>query len=204
MIKSIVFDFGKVLVDYDFMSKIETFFFDDNSRREFAHLFVNESFQDECDMELIPFVEIINKKKVEYPQFSHALQMLFDNYVDIVTGEVPGMKQLMVSYKEQGLKLYGLTNWCSKVYEVMARYDIFDLLDGRIISSEEHLIKPDVRIYNLLCRRYGLQPDETIFTDDKIVNIEGAIRAGMHGIHFKNARQFSSEVNEIMKHFNSY
>ena len=81
----------------------------------------------------------------------------------------------------------------------MEKWDILTMLDGRIISSEEKLIKPDVAIFKRLCDKYGLKPEECVFTDYRASNVEGAIKAGMQGIVFYNAEQYESELREIMK-----
>lgn len=203
MIKNIIFDFGKVLVDYDFSPVIASFFNDKKAEEEFLHLFASPEFLDICDKEDTPFAEIIEDMKRKYPQYAEQADLYKEHYVEFVTNEVVGMNDLLVELKERGYKLYGLTNWCSMVHEVMKKFNIFTLLDGRVISSEEHIIKPDVEIYQCLCDKYGLKPEECVFTDDKLVNIVGAIKAEMKAIHFHNAIQFKRELEEIIKEQNS-
>lgn len=54
-IKNLVFDFGKVLVDYDFIPVMKAFFKDDTLREEeFRKIFISDEFIDECDREVIP------------------------------------------------------------------------------------------------------------------------------------------------------
>jgi HAD superfamily hydrolase (TIGR01509 family) len=70
------------------------------------------------------------------------------------------------------------------------------LLDGWVISSEEHLIKPDVAIYRRLCEKFNLLPEECLFTDDKQVNIDGAMRAGMQAVLFTDAHTFAEYMKQ--------
>ena len=107
------------------------------------------------------------------------------------------MQPLLERLKAGGLRLFGLTNWSSEVYKVIDRYPIFQLLDGRVISSEEHLIKPDKDIYLRLCDRYSLNPTECLFVDDKAVNVEGARRAGMDAVVFTTAEAFEKFIGNI-------
>ena len=51
-----------------------------------------------------------------------------------------------------------------------------------VISSRELISKPDPAIYRLLCSRYGLEPRECVFIDDRPVNVEAARAVGMQGI----------------------
>ena len=109
------------------------------------------------------------------------------------------MSELLKKLKALGFNLYGLSNWCSAVYEVMRKYEIFDLLDGRVVSCEEQVIKPETEIYLRLCRRYALEPSECLFADDKKVNVEGAKRAGMEAVLFTTAEQYRSDVERICR-----
>lgn len=199
MIKNLIFDFGKVLIDYDFIAVLKTFFDSQEKLSEFEKLVCGQDFIDKCDKELVPFAELIRQTQKEYPQWERELQLFYDHYQEYVIGEVPGMKDLLCKLKEQGFKLYGLTNWCSEVHKVIARYDILHLLDGRVISSEEHLIKPEIAIYQRLCQKYNLRPEECLFTDDKAINVQGALNAGMHAILFENTAQFEADLNKALK-----
>lgn len=198
MIKNLVFDFGKVLVDYDFFHTIRQYFQTEADVQEFAELFTSMEFLNRCDMEEEPFAEIIKDSQRRYPKFEVQLQKFYDNYSEFVTNEIPGMRDLLTQLRSEGYKLYGLTNWCSMVHKVMQKWDILTMLDGRIISSEEKLIKPDVAIFQRLCQKYGLEPEECVFTDDRATNVEGAIRAGMLGIVFHDAEQYESEIRKIL------
>lgn len=193
-IRNIVFDFGKVLVDYDFMPVLRQIIPDEERLAEFGRLFATQEFIDLCEKEDEPFHDIIQRMRVRYPQFDAELEEYFHRFPEFVTGEVPGMRQLLLQLKSEGYHLYGLTNWCSCIHTTLKQYDIFNLLDGMVISSDEHLIKPDRAIYECLCQRYQLNPSECVFTDDKPVNVNGAISTGMYGIVFRNAQQFEQEL----------
>ena len=112
------------------------------------------------------------------------------------------MREVLTKLKQCGFKLYGLTNWSSTVYPVMQRFEIFNLLDGQIISSEEHLLKPEPAIYHRLFEKFGLKAEECIFADDRTENIEGAKAVGMDGIVFKNAQQYVKELKQRLPQLN--
>lgn len=198
MIKNLVFDFGKVLVDYDFFNTIYQYFDTDDDLREFATLFTSPEFLDRCDREMEPFEEIIRDSQRQYPKFEYQLQKFYDEYPQFVTNEIPGMRQLLTRLRNEGFKLYGLTNWCSMVHRVIEQWDILQMLDDRIISSEEKLIKPDVAIYERLCQKFGVRAEECVFTDDKAINVEGAIQAGMKGIVFHDAEQYERDLRQLL------
>lgn len=199
MIKNLIFDFGKVLVDYDFEAFFKEHVPDVERRQELTPLLYNEAFQRQLDREEKSFDEIledvVNKNKGLEPE----IRFFKVHYPEIVTGEIQGMKDLLIQMKKEGYKLYGLTNWCSKVYSTMERFDIFRLLDGQIISSEEHVIKPEPAIYQCLFERFNLKPEECVFTDDRAENIEGGRALGMEGIVFHDAKQYEQELRWVLE-----
>ncbi len=69
------------------------------------------------------------------------------------------------------------------------RWEIADLFDGMIISSEVGLLKPDPRIYRLAVECLGVQPEEAVFLDDMPENVEGARAAGLRAIRYLDNQQ---------------
>lgn len=197
-ITTVVFDFGKVLVDYEFSHVMCQILPDPDKYNKFMQLFANQEFIDYCECEPIPFHDIIQQMRVKHPEFYDELEEYYERFPEFVTGEVPGMRDLVLRLKAEGYRVYGLTNWCSSVYRTIKQWDILSLMDGTVMSCEEHLVKPDVAIYQRLLDRYGLTADECVFTDDKPVNIEGANRAGMHGILFQDAQQFEHDLRSLL------
>lgn len=198
MIKNLIFDFGMVLVDYSFEGFFKRHIPDAERCKAFAKVFNTPEFQEQMDREAKPIDEIMGDVLAENPGFLPEMTMFKECYPDIVIGETEGMRDLLTRLKAEGYKLYGLTNWCSKVHLTMAQYDIFKLLDGRVISSEEKVVKPEPEIYKILFERYGLKPEECVFTDDRLVNIEGGRRVGMEGIVFQNAKQYEDELRKLI------
>jgi len=81
----------------------------------------------------------------------------------------------------------------------MEQFPIFRLLDGQVISSEEHVIKPEPAIYQCLFERFNLKPEECVFADDRVENIEAGRALGMEGVVFTDAEQYEKELSEICR-----
>lgn len=201
MIKNLIFDFGKVLVDYDFEAFFRRYITDEERCRAFTPILHNEEVQQMFDREEHSFDEIIEEIICQHREFEQEIRYFATHYPEIVTNEVEGMRDLLTRLKGEGYRLYGLTNWCSKVYLTMAQFEIFDLLDGYIISSEEKVIKPEAEIYQRLFNKFNLKPEECLFADDRAENIEGGRRVGMEGIVFTDARQYERELEEVLSFF---
>lgn len=198
MIKNMIFDFGKVLVDYNYFTVLDKIFDTHAHAEDFLSRMMAEKWNECFDRESRPFDQIISDMQQAMPQYRNEIRQFGDRYTDLVTGEIKGMRALLVRLKAEGYKLYGLSNWCSKVHITMQQFPIFQLLDGRVISSEEHVIKPSEEIYERLCMKFGLDAHECVFADDLTANIEAARRVGMHGICFENARQYETELRRII------
>ena len=198
MIKNLIFDFGKVLVDYDFKAFFRNYIPNTDRCQAFTPVLYNEELQQMLEREERPFDVIMEDWIENHKEFEHEIRYFNEHYPEIVTNEVEGMYELLTQLKAEGYKLYGLTNWCSKVYLTMAQFPIFKLLDGQIISSEEKVIKPEPEIYQRLFDKFNLKPEECIFADDRAENIEGGSRLGMDGIVFKDAKQYERELREYL------
>ena len=49
-------------------------------------------------------------------------------------------------------------------------------------------------IYEILLNRFDLKPQHCVFIDDSKDNVEGAEKAGIKGIHYKNSEQLRNEL----------
>lgn len=198
MIKNLLYDFGKVLVDYDYFVVLDDIFASHEEAEDFYRHLMDDCWNERLDREERPFEQIIRDMQHAMPQYEKEIQGLGDRYTEFVLGEMEGMRPLLTRLKEKGYKLYGLTNWCSKVHITMPQYPIFQLLDGRLISSEEHLVKPETAIYERICSKFNLKAEECVFADDKIENVEAAKAYGMQGIWFRNSKQYESDLNVLL------
>lgn len=194
MIRNLIFDFGGVLIGYDYQSLVKTLFDDEAERRAFQELVCSEEFMTRCDLGEESFAEIIRKQQELCPRWKRQLQEFHDRNVDAMTGEMPGMRELLIRFKAEGYHLYGLTNWSEAVYRVIEKFDILQMMEGTLISSEEKMLKPDAAIYRRLCEKFGLRPEECLFTDDKQVNVDGALAVGMQAVLFTNAGELAKQI----------
>lgn len=198
MIKNIVFDFGGVLVQYDFLAFFAKIL---GSREEAARLMqrvLSEKVNNEMDLELHEFSYYIEQQKKLWPEYAEAIDIFDKHYTDVFIGESEGIRDLMLKLKADGYRLLGLSNWSSRVYDVMAKFDIFDLIEDSLISKDVHQLKPDKEIYLSFLQKFNVKADECVFIDDKPKNIEGCKAVGMAGIVFTNTQQLTKELNELL------
>ncbi len=63
-----------------------------------------------------------------------------------------------------------------------------------IASSEEGTSKPDPEIFRILINKTGLNPEETVFIDDRERNIDQAKRTGFKTIIYMNLENLKAEL----------
>ena len=188
-IKNIIFDYGKVLVDYSLSYLYDSYFDDKEEMLWFFDHVVNADFHHRLDMG-VPTAECVADLQQEFPQYAEQLAAYDTHYMRLLGNEIPGMRELLRDLRHHGLHLYGLTNWGIEKFSIVRRhFEIFQLLDGEVVSGVEHVVKPYPPIFQILLDRYGLQAEECLFTDDRADNVEGARAMGMQGVVFENAVQ---------------
>jgi epoxide hydrolase-like predicted phosphatase len=87
--------------------------------------------------------------------------------------------------------------WDDTRASLNARYPhLMEIFDVSVFSAEVKLAKPDPRIYHWIMDQLGVTPEETIFVDDFIENVEAASALGMQAILFKTSQQARQAVRE--------
>lgn len=192
--KNIIFDFGNVLVRWE-PEKIYTEHFGDEAKAWWflRHVADNDwrlridagESQDAC----------IAEQQARYPEYRQALALYRDRWRDMLTGEMPGMRDIIVELRKKGHEIYGLTNWSMETFpQAREHFPILQMIDRYVVSGAEHLVKPDPRLFQVLLDRYGLRAEECTFVDDNPVNVEAARRMGMRGIVFTGAENLRKEL----------
>lgn len=96
-------------------------------------------------------------------------------------------EQLIAGLKAAGYRLYVLSNMSKEFIAHLRRIPVYGCFDGEVVSCEEHTVKPEPRIYEILLGRYGLDPAETLFIDDRPANLTAAGKFGIRTQLFDHA-----------------
>ena len=90
------------------------------------------------------------------------------------------MVALVAQIRASGHPLALVTNAFGR--DTYAGYDLNEMADLVVISSEVGVRKPSRRIYALACEGLGVRPEEVVLIDDLQQNLDGAARLGIAGI----------------------
>lgn len=88
-----------------------------------------------------------------------------------------------------GLKFYAMTNVSEFDFTLMgdvlsANGMDWSFFDGVFTSFGAHMRKPEARFYEHVIAKLGARPQDMVFVDDKVENVNAANAAGMHGLGF--------------------
>ena len=200
MIKNIVFDLGKVLIEVNPVEYLKPFGFDDNTNEELSKLIFHSEEWIQCDAgKYAKNTEIADILCEKFPVYAEKIKLvLTDNWVKMLVRKEETIEFLR-ELKNRNFKIYILSNLSEQSYQFIKEYDFFELVDGGIYSYEEKLCKPDRKIYKKLLEKYSLIPEETIFIDDHKENIEVAKKMGIYGVIFADLEKVKREVEEMIK-----
>ena len=86
----------------------------------------------------------------------------------------------------------GMRHYIEDVWNIANAFDVI------VVSAEVKLVKPHPEIYNLALVQLELNPEETIFIDDFIENVQGAEAIGMTGIHFVSTDDVVAKLRGLL------
>ena len=110
--------------------------------------------------------------------------------------EIDIFKKLKERYKN--IKIIIATNHISLVRNFIEKTFESVYLDDILISAEMHKIKPDPEFYEFILKKYKIKPNELLFVDDNIDNINSAKKIGIETIKTdKNSNIFAEIINKI-------
>lgn len=189
-ITDVIFDFGNVLVYWN-PRTVMTPRYSDELIDQFLDNDVSGFYDinDELDAGMSNDEGVALMRERYGNKWADMMQYYLDNFVDSLTGVVPGARVLINDLKSAGVHVWGLSNWQKDLFPVaLERYDILSSLEDRVVSGYVGLRKPHRDIYDYALRQFGIDASGALFVDDKAMNIVGANKAGIRGVRFKDSR----------------
>ena len=137
---------------------------------------------------------------------SDVMQMPYNHCDEILreaisqTRPVAATSEQVGQLKNAGYKLYVLSNMSFEFISDFRKYPILKEFDGEVISCYYNLIKPERAIYELITNKFGLNPAETLFIDDKPVNTVAAADFGFKVFNFdrENPAESCDELRKML------
>jgi epoxide hydrolase-like predicted phosphatase len=197
MITTVIFDIGNVLVEFSWRKHYELMGFDEAMIERLAKATVRNPGWNEYDRGVLSEEETIQGFVDSDPEIEDDIRRALKNIRTMIKRcdyAIPWIQDL----KKKGYRCLYLSNFSHKAEtECAEALDFIPYMDGGILSYRDKVIKPQPEIYDLLIERYQLVPEECVFLDDTLPNVEAARKAGMHAIHFKNREQALEELKAL-------
>ncbi len=186
MIRNMVFDIGNVLMDFRWKEYMRSLF----GENEALIQTINQGiWHNGCwaamDKGEMDGAATLRSAVAFAPQYEKEIKLTLDRVALAFHNfeyAIPWVQEL----KRMGLNVYYLSNYSA--FSIAANSEVLNFIpymDGGVFSFEVKAVKPEPEIYRCLCDKYGLKPEECLFTDDVPANVKGAQACGFQGIVFE-------------------
>ena len=198
MIKNIVFDVGKVLVSYEPEQYLKKIGYDEEICAQVMKAVFNSQLWIENDRGSLSIKELEDSFVANAPRYESYIREVFRNAggtIDLLPHTMKWVKDL----KARGYHLYIISNYGEYLYQQTEhKMQFLPYMDGVIFSYRHKMIKPEKAIYEKLLSEFHLNPEECVFIDDCLKNVEAAKKVGLYGIQFKNFEQANDELEKLL------
>ena len=199
MIRNIIFDVGRVLVEFDYMHYLDEHKYSEEEKQILLDAVFNSPVWLLADRGPIETEELVRRFVANAPEHEDLIREAYA-HVEEVIWEKPYAKEWVADLKSRGYRLYVLSNYGKDLYErTVDKMPFLPYMDGVLFSYQCHLLKPEWEIYQMLCNTYEILPGESVFIDDNMPNIEAARAYGIHAIHFTGYEQASKQLEELLE-----
>ena len=173
-VRGVVFDVGNVMVRWDprtLYSKI----FPDPAQRDWFLTHV-------CTMDWhiahdagVSFAENRARLTPRFPEHAEAIAACGERWEEMFSGPIPETEAAIEALAARDVPMFGLTNMPAEIDAgIFAMSPAFARLGHIVVSGREGVMKPEPRIFELVCERAGMLPGELLLVDDSARNIEAA------------------------------
>lgn len=195
--ENIIFDVGNVLVSFDWQSYLESFHFPKEKREKIADVVFRSNVWNERDRGSLSEEEYVQQMVDAAPEYEADIREVMRGSAACI--DTMDYAEVWVKYlKEKGYHLYILSNYSEQsLKDTRCKMPFLKYMDGAVFSCDVKQIKPETDIYETLLSRYGLEPERSVFLDDREDNCAAAKRLGIKAIVFKDFKQAAAELEKM-------
>ncbi len=186
MIKNLVFDMGRVLIDYDpdaiLLSQGVS---DPGERKLLTEVIASSPLWALMDWGHIDEIELEKQVLPKLPQHLHHAAHQYISHWNERLIVIDGMAELIGRYHGMGYRIFLLSNASSRANDYFHTIPGNEYFSGTLFSADVKMVKPMPAIYEAFLEKFSLQAKECVFIDDLPANIAGGMTVGMQGIVFR-------------------
>ena len=198
-IKTIIFDLGGVLIDWNPEYLYLDIFEGDRVK-------MNAFFEQVCTMDWnenqdagYPLSKATEDRIALFPEYETLIKIYYGRWEEMLGEAITGSFQILKKLiNDPKFRVVALTNWSAETFPVaLKRFDFLHWFEGIVVSGTEKTRKPYPEIYQITLDRFNIAPSETLFIDDNLRNIKGAEALGINGIHFSTPEKLITDLNNF-------
>lgn len=204
---NIVFDFGAVLFAWEPAKVVQHFFpvqanTPENAQALATHIFSHTDWQsfDAGRVSASELVHLLHARTALAAQVLHDMVAHIGPHLEPIADAIQVLQQLRQQRDSgQNIKLFYLSNMPAPYARTLEqRHAFIQWFDDGIFSGDHQIIKPDLAIFQLANRQFGIEGQDTVFIDDSLPNIEAARAHGWRAVHLPQPQALRTQLgNEI-------
>lgn len=188
MIKAVIFDFAGVIGAEGYWLWLEENIPNLEATKEF---FLDLSHRvDRGDITDQEFIAILAEHARKSPDL--VWPEIFEKI--IINKQMISLIEKLREHYKVGLLTNFVNEW---ITEITNHHKLTNYFDHIVVSSREKIIKPDAKIFHLMLHHLQIQPEESIFIDDRQSNIDGALAIGMEGLLYTTDDKLWEDLKAI-------
>lgn len=198
-IKTIIFDLGGVLIDWNPLYVYDDKYFDSAEKKAFFfEKICTADWNEEQDAgrSIVEATQILIE---QFPDWEQPIRDYYGRWTEMLKAPIPGTVKIFEKLKDsKKYKIYALTNWQEGLFDIaLVRYNFLHWFDGRVVSGEEKTRKPFPEFYHRLLDRYNVKAEEALFIDDNLRNVLAAEELGIKSIRFTSPEQLAEDLTKL-------
>jgi 2-haloacid dehalogenase len=194
---TVVFDLGGVLIDWDPRHLYRQLFADPAEMEDFLARVCTADWHRAHDLGE-DIAGSCRRLARRYPGHRDMIMAWAARCEEMAAGQFDETVEVLREAKAAGLRCLALSNMEPATFATRrTRFAFMDWFDGFVISGIEGVAKPDRRIFQILLRRYRLEPAATVFIDDSPANVEAARGLGMTAVRYTSAGQLRGQLRSL-------
>lgn len=191
---NIIFDLGGVVFDWSPKDLIDRVTDNEKEKELLLEHLLEHSDWIELDRGTITTEEVVQRTIKRSGLKQELIEDIFTNASNVLSLKSDTVKIIEdISGTEH--KLYVLSNMHDQyARSLTADFNFWHHFDGIVFSCDVKMVKPERDIYHHILDKYNLTPENTIFIDDTMPNINTACDIGIDGLLFTDPAALKDEL----------
>lgn len=198
MIKTFIFDLGKVIVSYDHDRGLQIL-------EEHCGISVNDlrpKIYASVELNLYQTGRISSMEFYEHLKNILGFKFDFEEFARIWNHTftlTPLIEESFIESLAGKFRLLILSDTNELHFNfIREKFPILRFFDDFVLSYEAGFLKPSKEIFRIAVERANCPAEECVFTDDIAANVEAARKIGINAVQFISSEQFQNCVNKMI------